>query len=139
MSRPRSLYRIVCYKKKNKDKLELHNIAYSKLLSYGLETTGISPTDPLGSYMLKVDKSLGMLDKDQKLLFENDLVENDKKQQYVIEWCQEKLGFVLRNSNPDDTLESLDITSQRWKLIGNKYKDVKKFNKIMGDKNDSCI
>jgi len=132
MSESRNLYRIVSYRKDN-GKLELHNISYSKMLNYGMSTTGISSNEPLDHYRLKVDRSSGMLDKDQKLIFENDLIENSKHQQFLIEWCQDKLGFVLRNSNPDDTLESLDITNQTWTLIGNKYQNVKKYKKIIGE------
>jgi len=53
-------------------------------------------------------------------IFENDIIEDVAGKRYIIEWCQDKLGFVARTSNSNDTLESLDITNyEHWKVIGN--------------------
>jgi hypothetical protein len=72
-----------------------------------------------------------MLDKVQKMIFQNDYIKNDKNKVYRVDWCQEKLSFVLRTNNPEDTLESLDITWQKWTVVGNIYNNtLEKLTKI---------
>lgn len=66
-----------------------------------------------------VEFCIGLNDKNKKLIFENDIIERDDGKIFVIEWCQEKLGYVARNNNPNETLESLDISWQIFKIIGN--------------------
>lgn len=116
--RNRNLYRIVTYKKE-----ELQNLTYSQVINYGYEVTGIKKGEDVNQYKIIIDRNLGMVDKNQGLIFENDIVEDNKGNKYRVEWCQEKLGFVLRNAIPDRTLESLDITHQDWKIVGNRYKN----------------
>ena len=64
------------------------------------------------------------------MIFQNDYVKNSDGKVYLVEWCQDKLGFVLRTDDPNDTLESLDITSKTWSVVGNVHaKKYKKFDK----------
>lgn len=61
----------------------------------------------------------GFRDKNKKLIFENDIIERNDGKRFVIEWCQDKLGYVARNDNPNEVLESLDISWCDWKMVGN--------------------
>lgn len=118
------LYRIVTYKRNNRDELQLNNISYTKKLDYCKSVTNVGPEDKLGSYLLQVDRNIGLLDVDQRLIFEHDIVKDvDSGIEYVVEFCQDKLSYVFRTDNPDDTLESLDITNKRWRVINNIYKE----------------
>lgn len=112
------LYRYVTYKTENKKPIPVH-VAYANAFNYSNVITGLTDNDKLGSYNICLDRSTGMLDKSQKMIFQNDYIKNDKGKIYKVDWCQEKLGFVLRTDNPDDTLESLDITWQTWTVVGN--------------------
>lgn len=114
------LYRYVTYKERDK-KLVVTNISYANAFNYSNVITGLSDKDKPGTYQIHIDRSTGMLDKSQKMIFQNDYVENSRGKKYKVDWCQEKLGFVLRTDNPEDTLESLDITWQTWSIVGNTY------------------
>jgi len=115
------LYRYVTYKTENKKSIPVH-VAYANAFNYSNIITGLTDKDKPGTYNIQLDRSTGMLDKSQKMIFQNDYVENTKGKKYLVEWCQEKLGFVLRTDNPDETLESLDITWQTWSVVGNIHK-----------------
>lgn len=115
------LYRYVTYKTENKKSIPVH-VAYANAFNYSNIITGLTDEDKPGTYNIQLDRSTGMLDKSQKMIFQNDYVENTKGKKYLVEWCQEKLGFVLRTDNPDETLESLDITWQTWSVVGNIHK-----------------
>ena len=112
------LYRYVTYKTENKKSIPVH-VAYANAFNYSNIITGLTDKDKLGTYNIQLDRSTGMIDKSQKMIFQNDYVKNNDGKVYLVEWCQDKLGFVLRTDNPDDTLESLDITSQTWSVVGN--------------------
>lgn len=112
------LYRYVTYKTEDKKSVVVH-VAYANAFNYSNLVTGLTDKDKLGSYHIELDRSTGMIDKSQKMIFQNDYVKNNDGKVYLVEWCQDKLGFVLRTDNPDDTLESLDITSQTWSVVGN--------------------
>ena len=112
------LYRYVTYKTEDKKSVVVH-VAYANAFNYSNLVTGLTDKDKLGSYHIELDRSTGMIDKSQKMIFQNDYVKNNDGKVYLVEWCQDKLGFVLRTDNPDDTLESLDITSQMWLVVGN--------------------
>lgn len=115
------LYRYVTYKTENKKSIPVH-VAYANAFNYSNIITGLTDKDKPGTYNIQLDRSTGMLDKSQKMIFQNDYVENTKGKKYLVEWCQEKLGFVLRTDNSDETLESLDITWQTWSVVGNIHK-----------------
>lgn len=66
-----------------------------------------------------VEFYIGIKDKKGNLIYEKDIVENKSGKRFVIEWCQDKLGYVARNKNPNNVLESLDIYLECWKIIGN--------------------
>lgn len=66
-----------------------------------------------------IEQCVGLKDKNSKLIYENDFIQAENGNVYLIEWCQEKLGFVARTNSPDDVLESLDISSCEWEVIGN--------------------
>lgn len=61
----------------------------------------------------------GMIDKYKNLIYEGDIVERGDGKRFVIEWCEQKLGFVARTDNPNEVLESLDIYYTPWKIMGN--------------------
>lgn len=124
------LYRYVTFIR-NGRKEEIANIAYANAFNYSHQITGLSDNSKLGSYSIHLDRSTGMLDKVQKMIFQNDYIKNDKNKVYRVDWCQEKLSFVLRTNNPEDTLESLDITWQKWTVVGNIYNNtLEKLTKI---------
>lgn len=66
-----------------------------------------------------IEQCTGLRDKNGKLIYEGNIVENENGKIFVIEWCQDKLGYVARTNNPEETLESLDISWDCWKIIGN--------------------
>lgn len=66
-----------------------------------------------------IEQCTGLEDKNSHLIYENDFIQAKNGNIYLIEWCQEKLGFVARTNNPDDTLESLDISLCEWEIVGN--------------------
>lgn len=66
-----------------------------------------------------IEQCIGLKDKNSKLIYENDFIQAENGNIYLIEWCQEKLGFVARTNSPDDVLESLDISSCKWEVVGN--------------------
>lgn len=118
------MYRVVTYKRDGNSELRLDNISYVNKLQYCQGVTNIGPNDKLGSYLLQVDRNIGMLDEDQRLIFEHDIVKDvNSGTEYVVEFCQQKLSFVFRTNNPEDTLESLDITDKHWRVINNIYKE----------------
>ena len=119
------LYRYVTYKKD-----EVCHISDANAFNYSNLITGLTDKDKLGEYHIELDRSTGMIDKSQKMIFQNDYVKNSDGKVYLVEWCQDKLGFVLRTDDPNDTLESLDITSKTWSVVGNVHaKKYKKFDK----------
>ena len=119
------LYRYVTYRKD-----EVCHISYANAFNYSNLITGLTDKDKLGEYHIELDRSTGMIDKSQKMIFQNDYVKNNDGKVYLVEWCQDKLGFVSRTDNPDDTLESLDITSKTWSVVGNIHtKKYKEFDK----------
>lgn len=65
------------------------------------------------------EQCVGLKDKNSKLIYENDFIQAENGNIYLIEWCQEKLGFVARTNNSDDVLESLDISRCEWGVVGN--------------------
>ena len=63
-------------------------------------------------------RSTGLEDTNGKIIYQNDIIEDTLGKRYTIEWCQDKLGFVARCDNPNEILESLDITCLQWKIVG---------------------
>ena len=57
------------------------------------------------------------------LAFKKDIIANRFMKLFVIEWCQEKLGYVARNKNPNENLESLDISDETWVIVGNVHEN----------------
>lgn len=70
-----------------------------------------------------VEKCIGLRDKRGKLIYEKDIIANRFMKLFVIEWCQEKLGYVARNKNPNENLESLDISDETWVIVGNVHEN----------------
>lgn len=66
-----------------------------------------------------VEFCTGIVDKYKNLIYEGDIVERGDGKRFVIEWCEQKLGFVARTDNPNEVLESLDIYYTPWKIMGN--------------------
>lgn len=66
-----------------------------------------------------VEYCIGIVDKYKNLIYEGDIIEKGDGKRFVIEWCQEKLGYVARTNNPNEVLESLDIYYTPWKIVGN--------------------
>ena len=80
---------------------------------------GLEPYNYGRCYHKELEQCTGLKDKNGKLIYENDFIQAKNGDIYLIEWCQEKLGFVARTNNPDDVLESLDISRCEWEVIGN--------------------
>ena len=89
-------------------------------------TNGTEPE--LNSKRFIFEQSIGLKDKNRKLIYENDFIQAKNGNIYLIKWCQEKLGFVARTNNPNDVLESLDISSREWEIIGNIHENVDLLN-----------
>lgn len=78
---------------------------------------GYTKSFPLNNVVLL--QCTGMVDKYKNLIYEGDIVERGDGKRFVIEWCEQKLGFVARTDNPNEVLESLDIYYTPWKIVGN--------------------
>lgn len=116
-----TLYRFVTFKKDNKDDWKLSSINYSPRLSYGQKETNVSPTAKVGTYILNIDRSTNKLDIDCKLIFENDIIENESKEKFVVTRGNKDIRFSYINTLTGKVLDPESVDNIKWRVIGNTY------------------
>lgn len=115
-----NLYRVVTFKKDDCD-WKLNNIGYTPRLSYGKKTTNVEPTAKIGTYKLFIDRSTNKLDVNGKLIFENDIVEDETKARFFVKRGNIDQRFKYMNVSSGECLDQLEVDDRVWKVVNNLY------------------
>lgn len=116
------LYRIVTYKIDNEDKIyKLNNISYTNGLNYSKVVTNVGTKEKLGTYVIKVDKSNNFIDKDQKLVFINDIVKSNNKH-YLVVYDKKSQDFGFKSMTTGRLATRKEIYTNSWSVVGNIHK-----------------
>ena len=116
-----NFYRYVTYRGN-----KLYHIAYARAFNYSNFITGLTDKSKLGSYRIELDRSTGIMDKSQKMIFQNDYIKREDGKVYLVEWLSEESIFILRPKDSKNKSEAFETTYRKWSVVGNihtkKYK-----------------
>lgn len=125
------LFRYVTFKKNNCSDWYVDHIGYSSRLTYDYKVTNVKMSEPYNTYIINIDKSYDILDKQGNIIYDNDLIKAENKVFLVKKKKNRKTPIFINMDNLKESHTILYLNKVDWELIGNVYDlDTFNFNKL---------
>lgn len=125
------LFRYVTFKKNNCSDWYVDHIGYSSRLTYDFKVTNVKASEPYNTYIINIDKSYDILDKQGNIIYDNDLIKAENKVFLVKKKQNRKTPIFINMDNLKESHTILYLNKVDWELIGNVYDlDTFNFNKL---------
>lgn len=125
------LFRYVTFKKNNCSDWYVDHIGYSSKLTYDFKVTNVKTSEPYNTYIINIDKSYDILDKQGNIIYDNDLIKAENKVFLVKKKQNRKTPIFINMDNLKESHTILYLNKVDWELIGNVYDlDTFNFNKL---------
>lgn len=125
------LFRYVTFKKNNCSDWYVDHIGYSSKLTYDYKVTNVKMSEPYNTYIINIDKSYDILDKQGNIIYDNDLIKAENKVFLVKKKQNRKTPIFINMDNLKESHTILYLNKVDWELIGNVYNlDTFNFNKL---------